>query len=341
MNRPRFYFKSYGRRSLSVVLAAFLVLIIAVSGVAPSMEGGSDDSLRQLVQDYIRKGKQQLDAGSYAESEKTFLLAQSYQEFLSSSAKTELRGLLERSQEATLGRERVNEVFGVVNELIKEGKLEEAKEELESIRTNKTITTEEQRQIGDVVIQLGSQIRKQKRSASSESVSKQGSPTGGRKSTVTRPSSSGVGARTSSAVSRAQSDLDRRRNAIAELYYRSMGFYKIGELKEARAGFIKVIASGMIPAKMARWLEGYVAEIDSRLGGKAGVAPVGLSRGDDAEILAIAEPKIPVFGGGGAGAVDKGIPGRDVISQWVDERGIADAGLVGQGPVDPVRGEGG
>ena len=53
--------------------------------------------------------------------------------------------------------------------------------------------------------------------------------------------------------------------AIAEVYYSSMEQYRAGRLEEARAGFVKVITSGLVPPPMEQTLRGYVKDIDSRL----------------------------------------------------------------------------
>jgi hypothetical protein len=51
---------------------------------------------------------------------------------------------------------------------------------------------------------------------------------------------------------------------VAQLYYQSMAFYRAGRLSEARAGFVEVINSGLIPPPMRETLEGYLRDIDSR-----------------------------------------------------------------------------
>ncbi len=61
--------------------------------------------------------------------------------------------------------------------------------------------------------------------------------------------------------------------AVAELYRQSMMQYRAGELAQARAGFIKVIESQLIPPQMEETLRGYVKEID----GKPGRGPGGSS----------------------------------------------------------------
>ncbi len=55
-----------------------------------------------------------------------------------------------------------------------------------------------------------------------------------------------------------------RMEAIAQVYYQSMAYYRGGRLLEARAGFVQVMESGLIPPAMRETLEGYIRDIDSR-----------------------------------------------------------------------------
>lgn len=49
---------------------------------------------------------------------------------------------------------------------------------------------------------------------------------------------------------------------VVEIYNASMESYRAGRLQEARAGFVEVLNSGLIPGDMARTLKGYIADID-------------------------------------------------------------------------------
>jgi hypothetical protein len=52
---------------------------------------------------------------------------------------------------------------------------------------------------------------------------------------------------------------------IADLYYRSVHLYRSGRYRDARPGFIKVLASQRIPPLMAQTITNYLADIDRRL----------------------------------------------------------------------------
>jgi hypothetical protein len=60
---------------------------------------------------------------------------------------------------------------------------------------------------------------------------------------------------------------------VADLYYHSMELYRAGRLAEARAGFVKVIDSGLIPPPMAQTLRSYIQDIDNQLARERGAKP--------------------------------------------------------------------
>jgi DNA-binding beta-propeller fold protein YncE len=60
---------------------------------------------------------------------------------------------------------------------------------------------------------------------------------------------------------------------IAALYYHSMDLYRAGRLAEARAGFVKVIDSGLIPPPMVQTLRSYIQDIDDQLARERGGRP--------------------------------------------------------------------
>ncbi len=65
----------------------------------------------------------------------------------------------------------------------------------------------------------------------------------------------------------------QRSKEIADLYYRSMEQYRAGRLEEARAGFVQVIQSGLIPPPMEQTLKEYIQEIDGKLARRRGAKP--------------------------------------------------------------------
>ncbi|MCK4294225.1 MAG: hypothetical protein KAY65_13585, partial [Planctomycetes bacterium] len=313
MNRSSFFFKLFGRRSLLIVLASTLVLIVAVAGVAPSQDGGSGEkeSIRQLIRAYIQKGGAQLDGGDYAEAKKTFLMAQNFEELLRPEQRKQLQKLVDKAHILAVNRERADEAFRAVNELVLQNELEQAKGRLEQIRNNQTLTDEERKQVVEVLKQLDSHIKQSKASQGQAEV----------KRTPPRAEPK----RTTPIARKVESELDKRKNEIAGLYYRSLGYYKIGELKKAREGFIEVIASGFIPARMVQTIEGYLVTIDARLGARVEAKAVPGTSKDDAKMVAIAEPQIRAL----KDVEPKVVRQEPVKQEAVDPNGVAPEAVKG------------
>jgi DNA-binding beta-propeller fold protein YncE len=57
----------------------------------------------------------------------------------------------------------------------------------------------------------------------------------------------------------------KRRQRVADLYYRSMALYRTGRLEEARKGLVQVMQSGTIPPAMIQTIKQYIVDIDKRL----------------------------------------------------------------------------
>ena len=63
---------------------------------------------------------------------------------------------------------------------------------------------------------------------------------------------------------------DEQAKEIAELYYRSMAYYRGGQLVKAREGLIRVLKSGSIPPDMAKTIESHLVDIENSLAGRQG-----------------------------------------------------------------------
>ena len=68
--------------------------------------------------------------------------------------------------------------------------------------------------------------------------------------------------------------LNKREREIAELYYRSMEYYRKGEWKRAKDGLVKVLNSGLVPEPMADTIRAHVADIENRLAEGANSAEI-------------------------------------------------------------------
>jgi thioester reductase-like protein len=161
LSKPSFLTDSLGRRFLSIAVVSVLTLITAVSSVTASQENGASDrreAFRRLVQSYVQTGSAEYDKRYFAEAEKTFLMAKPYREYLSAAERDQLDALLMKAQTATAERKRALEIFPLVNGLIKQDKLTEAKVRLNSLKASAFLTTNEQAQIAEVLRQLDVQI---------------------------------------------------------------------------------------------------------------------------------------------------------------------------------------
>ena len=136
----------------------------------------------------------------------------------------------------------LSEVFLQVRKLIEEGELRKAGAYLEKSKDNNVFTAEERRliervlkMIDDVTTGTEQQFNKAKQGQTA----------------------------VKSGESKNQSD--RQIKETADLYYRSMAFYRAGQLSRAREGFVKLLKSGLIPESMAKTIRGYLSDIDNSL----------------------------------------------------------------------------
>jgi len=134
----------------------------------------------------------------------------------------------------------LSEVFLQVRKLIEQGELRKAGAYLEKYKDNNAFTAEERRliervrkMIDDVTTGTEQQFNKTKQRQKNSRES--------------------------------QNPSDRQINETADLYYRSMAFYRAGRLSEAREGFARLLKSGLIPESMAKTIRGYISDIDNSL----------------------------------------------------------------------------
>ena len=252
MNKPSFLTESFGRRSLSIVLAMILLPIITVSKVAPSQDNeGSErrEAIRRIVQTYIQTGQEEYAKGFFEQASKTFQMAQGYEEYLTVAVREQLGGFLEKSQIAVLKRKRALETFRAVNDLIKRDQLIEAKTYLEKIKDNEFLTKNELKQIAEVFRQIDAQVL-----AAKARVEK---PESQKLSVEKKPAAPAV-------VKKPVVSPDKRQKEISELWTRSIGLYHTGQLEKAREGFVKIVSSDLTPQLMRRTAKSYLSQIPKR-----------------------------------------------------------------------------
>lgn len=270
LSKPVFLIQSYGRNSLSIVVVSILLLIFTASEIAQSQENGSvsrEEAFRRIVQSYVQAGKGQYDKGYYEQALKTFVMAQGYQEYLTTAEREQLYAHLEKTQAAVAKRKLALEKFQTANKLIQQNKLVDARADLQSIGKNEYLTKDERAQIAVVLKQIDIQISNTKNPRITSE------KTGLTKKEITKP----------------EDEPADQPQKIAELYRNSMNFYRAGQYEQAREGFVKVAASGLIPPQMKKTIDGYVAQIDERLSKKTVEVPAPEQK--KPELTAVIEPK--------------------------------------------------
>jgi len=211
--------------------------------------------MRQVVQYLIQVGTDQFQRGYYPQAEKTLLMAQGYQEYLTVAERSRLSEFLDKTHKAALERELALKYKQMAADLISKGEPTTAKAHLERIKDSQFLTETERKQVAGQLLQIEYQ-------------------TGGAKPPPKKPEESQSlvtpvppqPPKVPEEPNKTTGQVDGRTKQVVELYSRSMNYYRTGQVEKAREGFIQVINSGLIPPPMAKTLQAYVARIDSILG---------------------------------------------------------------------------
>jgi len=254
LSKPSFLTESFGRRSLSIVLALILLPIITLSEVASSQEGSETErqkTYRRLVETYLKTGQKEYDEGHFEEAVKTFQMAQGYEEYLTAATRELLSEELEKSQIAVLKRKRALDTFRTVNDLIKQDQLKQAKTYLEKIKDNEFLTEQELKQIAEVFRQIDAQVMEaeiQSQRATNQRITAEQKPV-----------------EPTAVVKKPVVSLDARRKETFDLLNDSIALYHTGQLEKAREGFVKVASSELLPPQLRDRVKDYIAQIDRLL----------------------------------------------------------------------------
>jgi len=223
--------------------------------LSQSSEADRQNIFRQVAEKWIETGIEQYNKGFFEQAEQSLLRAGNYLEYLTDAKRKQLQELLGKVRAAAEERKTLRQLYRTVNELIKQDRLDKAKSHLEKIKDNKALTADERAQIEEALSEIDKIIKAMAILGEAEEVKpvvkKQPEPPP--KKEVIKP-----------AV-----EPDERKKKIAELYYRSMGYYRTGELAKAREGLIKVKESGLIPPLMVKTIESHLKQIDKKLAQKA------------------------------------------------------------------------
>jgi hypothetical protein len=258
-------------------VVSILLLITTTFDTAQSQENGAvnrEEAFRRIVQSYVQAGKGESDKGYYAQALKTFVMAQGYQEYLTATGRQQLHAHLEKTKAAVAQRKLALEKFQATDQLIRDNQLIEAKTSLESLRKNEYLTKDEQVQIAAVLEQIELQATMDKSSA---------------QITADKPE------KTNEEIAKTDEQKKQENLKIADLYRSSMKYYRAGQFEKARDGFVKVAASGLIPPRMKKTIDGYLAVINKRAPQKTEIETVQEKK---TEIVAVIEPKVFNFEAG-------------------------------------------
>jgi Flp pilus assembly secretin CpaC/tetratricopeptide (TPR) repeat protein len=270
LSKPSFLTQSPGRQSLSIVLVSILLLVFAVPHPTQSQENGAvsrEQAFQRIVQSYVQAGKGQYDKGYYEQALKTFVMAQGYQEYLTDAEREQLNGHIEKAREAVTKRKAALEKFQTANNLIQQGRLIQARTDLESIKQDTYLSEEERSQIAVVLRQVDNQISNRTNQR------------------ITAEKTAPIEEETA----KADEQPFEQTQKIVQLYRNSMKLYRAGQYEKARDGFVKVANSGLIPPQMKKTLEGYLAEINESLSQDAYKEPAMDKK--QPEMIAVVEPK--------------------------------------------------
>jgi type II secretory pathway component GspD/PulD (secretin)/tetratricopeptide (TPR) repeat protein len=245
-----------GRKPLSFILVLVVLLVAVLSGVVPSQpeQVNEDQMMRQVVQYLIQVGTDQLQRGYYSQAEKTLLMAQGYQEYLTIAERNKLNEDLAKAHKAALERDLALKRKQAATDLISQGDLTTAKAHLNSIKDSQFLTETERKQVAGYLAQIERQITEAKLPLS--------------KPGEIKPLPVPVREKPTEGPQRILQPLNERTQKMAETYLRSIEYFGTGQLEKAREGFVEVVQSGLAPAPIVKAIEGYLAQIDQALGAR-------------------------------------------------------------------------
>ena len=147
---------------VSVVLLTMLTGLVLKASARQIDEADKPKVVRRVARNWIAVGAKQYERGFYQQAEKSLLFAQEYEEYLSSDEREKLDRLLERTREVVAQRKVVFEQIHSAYELIKQGRLREARLFLESSRDSEFLNEEEIGQITEGLRRINERLNEQR-----------------------------------------------------------------------------------------------------------------------------------------------------------------------------------
>ncbi len=245
---------------MSIILASILLSAAAIAQVSPAQSGaGNDDGMmRHLVQYFMRVGTEQYERGYYIEAEKTFQMAQGYGEFLEPLERRKLDSMLEKAGLAAIERRRALEAKQAGEEQLANGQSATGRANLLALTNSQFLTETERAEVAESIRLAGT---------GASDIDPAGQTLVASAEPVNPPATE----------SRAGEALDRFKTHIADVYYQSVKAYHAGDYDTARAGFSKVLDSGLMPAPMTQTIQGYLQDMDGASQGAGSTEPITLA----------------------------------------------------------------
>jgi predicted CXXCH cytochrome family protein len=190
----------------------------------------------------------------FVELERTMAVGAALQDYLRNAPEQGINGAPDQIHTTTPQETNLFRAFRQASQLVEQGKLQEAREYLEVIKNSQIFTEDERERIARVLRLLSTdsiatqQYIKEIRQQPLTDTRKEGEPT---------------------AIEKKNYQTHEQRQEIAELYYRSLAFYRAGRFEEAREGFSMVLRSEAIPEPMAKTIRDYISNINNILAGRS------------------------------------------------------------------------
>jgi len=151
VNRRRISDSCVDRHSFFLTLSLILLLTMVFGGfsVAQSDADASNKAkvFAKIARNWIAVGTEQYQRGLYSQAQQSFSKAIGYQDYLSSSDKKKVSGLLEKTRFAGIEKKRVLTSIKTADDLIGQGKLVDAQACLEAVADCEFLSENESQQI--------------------------------------------------------------------------------------------------------------------------------------------------------------------------------------------------
>lgn len=157
---------------LALLLAVLVLTSIGEVSFAKPKDNGKVKIVRQVARDWIEAGKKEYQRGLYEQSERSFLFAQDYQQYLTEPERKDLSALLEKAHRAAIERRRISSSILAINRFLSAGQLSKAKTEIKQIEGNEYLTEQEREIITKNLLEINKQLAKQRAAVEDKRIEK-------------------------------------------------------------------------------------------------------------------------------------------------------------------------